>query len=313
MPLPRLAWHKVCCLIVEVFRMHVGGSGVLKKLGKSSILVTDIANQFWCERQMEYNYLYGKKYTKEMAQGKQLHSELQEEVYIPLTIEPVTYEDVMYKIAYEDYRSLHSLKEKGMCREFRVYGSMNGYRLSGQIDEMKTSDGKVKIIERKTTDAKRQLTEVYTRPHRVQVMLYRKMLGDIKQKGYTHDNLAKAYGIGRGSLSDVFKRELHAIGLSEEFIDTPTMFKKMFEEIYTMPELSNSVEIEYVDRFSGQQIGSMSVEYKEQEMNKYITYALQYWNGERESAPVMKDENRKCTFCKFFGKECKVWWKQVSL
>ncbi len=110
---------------------------VLSRLHKTSILVTDIANQFWCERQMELNYVHGKKFTKEMAKGKKIHEALQDEVYVPLTIEPVTYKDYMYKTAYENVMSLGSLKANGVCREVRVYGSTNGYRLSGQIDEMK--------------------------------------------------------------------------------------------------------------------------------------------------------------------------------
>jgi exonuclease V len=294
--------------------MQVGGSGVLKKLGKSSILVTDIANEFWCERQMECNYLYGKKYTKEMAKGTAVHAELQNEVYVPLAIEPVTYEDYMFKTAYENTQSLISLRTKGMCREFRIYGSLNGYRLSGQIDEMKVVDGKVRIVERKTTQPKRQLTEVYTRPHRVQVMMYRRMFGDIISRSYSYNNLVNVYHltVGKG-LSEVFKRELHAMGMQEDLIDTCAMFKKMFEEIYMLPELGNALEVVYVDRFSGQQIESMQIEYREHEVNKYVTYALQYWNGERESAPVEKDESWKCKFCKFFGNECKVWWKQAKL
>lgn len=293
--------------------MQVGGSGVLKKLGKSSILVTDIANQFWCERQMEFNYLYGKKYTKEMAKGKAVHAELQNEVYVPLAIEPVTYEDYMFKTAYENTMSLTSLRTKGMCREFRIYGSLNGYRLSGQMDEMRIVDGKVRIIERKTTQANRKLTEVYTRLHRVQVMTYRRMLGDIMNRTYSYDNLIKVYRLTGKGLSDVFKRELHAMGLGDAMIDTCAMFKKMFEEIYMLPELGSALEIVYVDRFSGQQMESVQIEYREYEMNKYVTYVLQYWNGERESAPVEKDESWKCRFCKFFGNECKVWWKQAKL
>ncbi len=293
--------------------MEVGGSGVLKKLGKSSISVTDVANQFWCERQMEYNCLYGKKYTKEMAKGKAIHNELQNEVFIPLTIEPVTYGDYMFKTAYENHRSLLSLKEKGMCRELRIYGSLNGFRLSGQIDEMKIKDGKVEVVEKKTTEAKRQLTEMYTRPHRVQVLLYRKMLADVKSKIYSYEKLVKTYGLNTLTLSDTFKRELHAIGIADEYVDTPAMFKKMFEEVYLMPELSNKVELAYIDRFSGAQMSTVEIEYRDYEVNKYMTYALQFWNGERESAPVVEEENRKCTFCKFFGKECKVWWKQANL
>ncbi len=288
--------------------MQVGGSGVLKKLGKSSILVTDIANQFWCERQMECNYLYGKKYTKYMAQGKQLHEALQDEVYVPLTIEPVNFEDFMYKTAYENYRSLLSLKEKGICRELRVYGSLNGYRLSGQIDEMKIVGGKVRVIERKSTDANRKLTEVYTRPHVMQVRLYRKMLGDIKARNYSHENFVKTYGLKKDGLSETFKRELQAMGIKDELSNPHSMSELMFKELYSMPELSDTLEVAYVDRFSGKQISSMEIDYNEEKMGSDIAYVLKFWNGERESAPVVEAEKWKCNFCKFFGKECKVWW-----
>ncbi len=293
--------------------MRAGGGGVLGKLGKSSILVTDIANQFWCERQMEYNYLYGKKYTKYMAQGKQLHQELQQEVYVPLTIEPVTYGDFLYKTAYENYRSMRSLKEKGLCRELRVYGSLNGYRLSGQIDELKVVNDRTVVVERKTTDVDRKFTEAYTRPHIVQVMLYRKMLGDIREKKYTEENFAKIYEVGKTTLSDVFKRELNAMGLQGEMLDTGAMYRKMFGEMYTMPTLDDRLEVVYVDRFSGKQISSIQVEYKEDEMGERISNVMKYWNGERESAPVVEAEKWKCNFCKFFGKECKAWWGQRDL
>ncbi|MDE1855145.1 MAG: PD-(D/E)XK nuclease family protein [Candidatus Micrarchaeota archaeon] len=288
--------------------MKAGGSDVLKRLGKSSILVTDIANQFWCERQMEYNYLYGKKYTKFMERGKQLHEELQGEVYVPLTIEPVSYADLMYKIAYENYRSLLSLRDKGICRELRVYGSINGYRLSGQIDEMKIVGGKAKVIERKTTDANRKLTEVYSRPHLMQVRLYRKMLGDIKAGRYTHENFTKTYGLTKDGLSEVFKRELHAMGIKDELINPYSISEKMFSELHSLPELSDRLEVVYVDRFSGKQISSTEIDYNENEVMDSISYAMKFWNGERESAPVVEAENWKCRFCKFFGSECKAWW-----
>ena len=146
----------------------------------------------------------------------------------------------------------------------------------------------------------------------MQVFTYRKLLSDIRAKNYTYDNFTKIYKFTKG-LSDVFKRELKAMGIHEELIDTYAMFKKMFEEVYTIPEIGNTMEVTYVDRFSGKQMSSVEIEYKDYEMNKYATYALQFWNGERESAPVVKEESRKCTFCKFFGNECKVWWNQAKL
>jgi hypothetical protein len=284
---------------------------VLSRLHKTSIRVTDIANQFWCERQMELNYIHGQKFTKEMAKGKKIHEALQDEVYVPLTIEPVNYSDYLYKTAYENVMSLRSLKTNGVCREIRVYGSVNGYRISGQIDEMKAKEGKVQVVERKTTEAGKQLTSSYTKPHVVQIMLYRKMMGDIRSKRYAFENFCAVYGVGRGKdgMSDAFKRELVAMGLKDQYLDTYEMYKKMFDEMYSMPELSDRLEIAYVDRFSGKQIAGLEVEYSDEAVNKDIVYAMGYWLGKRESAPVPESETRKCNFCKFFGKECVVWWK----
>lgn len=282
--------------------------GVLQRLRKSSISVTDIANQFWCERQMEYNYLYGKKYTKYMERGKQLHEMLQNEVYVPLTIEPVTYADLMYKISYENYGSLLSLMKKGVCRELSVYGSVNGYRISGKIDEVRIESGKSVVVERKTTDASRKLSEAYTRPHRVQVMLYRKLLEDIKSGAYRHSNYVKIYGISHNGISDTFKRELKAMGVKDELLDAYAMSALVFEMFGKMPELSDRLEVLYMDRFSGKEISSIKIDYDANTMQGMLMQVMGFWRGERKAEPVQEQEKWKCNFCKFFGNECKAWW-----
>ncbi|VVB76849.1 Exonuclease V - a 5' deoxyribonuclease [uncultured archaeon] len=288
---------------------------VMSRLNKTSIRVTDIANQFWCERQMELNCLHGTKFTKEMAKGRSIHAELKDEVYVPLTVETVTYKDYLYKAAYENVMSLHSLKADGMCREVRVFGSINGYKVSGQIDEMRIKDGKVQVVERKTTQAGRQITGSYSKTHAVQVMVYRKLMEDIRSKRYAYENFAINYGVGPGKdgLSEEFKRGLDAIGIHGITQSTYEMYKKMFSEIYTMPELSNDLEIAYVDRASGKQIGSLDIPYTEEAVNKDLTWAMGFWLGKRESQPVPESEVRKCGFCKFFGKECTVWGGQKTI
>jgi exonuclease V len=283
--------------------------GVLQKLRKSSISVTDIANQFWCERQMEYNYMYGKKYTKYMERGKQLHEMLQNEVYVPLTIEPVTYADVMYKISYENYGSLLSLVQKGVCRELSVHGSVNGYKISGKIDEMRVEAGRSVVIERKTTDARRQLSEAYTRPHRVQVMLYRKLLGDITSGAYGHSNFVKSYGIGHDGISDTFKRELRAMGVKDELLDAYSISGLVFEMFRKIPGLSDRLEVIYMDRFSGKEISRIKIDYDASMMQGMLMQAMGFWRGERHAEPVPEAEKWKCNFCKFFGNECKAWWE----
>ncbi|MEM0074551.1 MAG: PD-(D/E)XK nuclease family protein [Candidatus Micrarchaeaceae archaeon] len=284
----------------------------LKRLGKSSISVTDIASQFWCEKQMELNYLFGKKYTEAMRRGKQLHADLQAEVFVPLNVEPVTYADFIYKTGYENYMALKTLKQKGVCRELHIYGSLNGYKIAGQIDELKIEKGEVRIIELKTVQQNGialKIDSVSARPHIVQIMLYKRLLDDLRKGIYTLYNFIYAYKTNTMHLSNAFLRGLHAIGVKEEFADIGKIYELLFYELHSLPEISRVLEIVYLDRFTGNKAGSIIINYDEKKINNDIAFALQYWNGARPALPVNKDEAWKCNLCKFFGKECTVWWK----
>jgi exonuclease V len=292
---------------------------VLRKLNKNSVLVTDIASQFWCERQMEFNYLYGKKYTEAMRKGSVLHEGLQAEVYATIDVEPITYADFLYKEAYENYLAIRSLNEKGIGREIRIYGSLNGYRMSGKVDELRIKNGKVIVTEVKTRDLNarlnsrssvRNISEVTMRPHRVQVMLYKRMLDDIKEGRYTYENLSNSYALKTLSLSDRFVPQLKLVGINHSITGLETVYKMVFEQIHRMPEISNSLELHYVDRYTGNEFAQVSVDYTREALDALLVDAMGYWNGERDSRPVIKEESWKCNFCRFFGKECKVWWSE---
>ncbi len=283
----------------------------LRQLGKSSISATDIASQFWCEKQMELNYLYGKKYTEQMRKGRQIHETLQAETFIPLTVEPVTYADYMYKVGYEDYMALKTLDEKGVCRELQIYGSLNGYRIVGKIDELRKEKESTRIIELKTIEANARIAafdEAKMKLHTVQIMLYKRLLDSIKNREYTLYNFAKSYGIESLKLSDTFLRGLHTIGIKEEFANIGEIYRMVFDAISALPPISEKLELRYIDRFSGKQASSIIINYSEEKINSQLKFALGYWNGDREALPVSEEEKWKCKLCKFYGKECKVWW-----
>ncbi len=280
----------------------------LEKLGKKSISATDIASQFWCEKQMELNYLYGRKYTKEMAKGAEIHAELHAETYVPLAIEPINYTDFLYKEFYENYLSLKGLKEKGVGREIKIYGSINGFRIIGKIDELRIEKGNVVIIENKTKETRYALSEAVVRPHKIQVMLYKRLLDDIIEKRYTGENFENTYIKGLKPLSERFVDELNALGIEKELQSIEGIYKKMFGEIYTMPQVSNSLELHYIDRFTGQKVESIKVTYDKEKLESLLIDAMKYWNGEVKARPVSEEEKWKCRFCRFYGKECKVWY-----
>lgn len=281
---------------------------VLERLGKNSISATDIASQFWCEKQMELNYLYGRRYTKEMARGSRIHEELQAEVYVPLAIEPINYTDFLYKELYENYLSIKGLKERGIGREIRIYGSINGFKVTGKIDELKLVDGKVVVVENKTRETRFAIDEAIVRPHKVQIMLYKYMLDEIIERRYTHQNFENTYIKGLKPLSERFVEELKALGVEGSLLSIEGIYKKMFDEIYTMPQISDELEIHYIDRFTGAKVQTIAFKYNYNELRGLLIDAMRYWNGEVEARPVNESEKWKCRFCRFYGKECKVWY-----
>ncbi len=198
--------------------MDAPRQNALQRLNKKSISAKDIANQFWCEKQMELYYTNGEKQTYVMQQGSAIHAKMQDEVYVPLTVEPASWADRLYKTAYENIMTLNTLRKDSLSREFKVYGSLNGYNVVGQIDELRMKDGKVTLVENKTTTPGRQLGAEYIKPHVVQVMLYRKLIDDIKSKSYACQNFSVYYRLDSLKLSEQFVQGLKSIGVKDNLL-----------------------------------------------------------------------------------------------
>ncbi|MCL5413207.1 MAG: exonuclease V [Candidatus Marsarchaeota archaeon] len=281
---------------------------VLEKLRKKSISAKDISGQFWCEKQMEFSYIYGFPKTKAMDGGSAIHQQMQEEVYRPLMVEPATWPDRMYKTAYENLLTLNTLLDKKVARELKIYGSINGYLIVGQIDELRFDGEKVVIVENKTTTSSGKMSPQYMRPHIVQIMLYKKLFDDIKSGVYGFANLDVHYKLSQSALSTGFMQGLKEIGVNGDLMSLKSIYAKMFAAMSGMPALSNSLTLHYVDRSTKNVISDITVDYDWESLHKDLIYALKYWNGERDASPVPHEEIWKCNICRFFGKECKVWW-----
>ncbi len=115
----------------------------MEKLHKSVIRATDIAAQFWCEKQMELGYLYGHEIeTKEIAKGKEIHEELESETNVPILLQAKSYADFMYKSLYTTYEALETLKRNKKSRELLLYGNLGKFKVVGKMDELEISGGK---------------------------------------------------------------------------------------------------------------------------------------------------------------------------
>lgn len=286
---------------------------VLERLHKTSIRATDISSQYWCELKMELGYTVGEKVTAEMRKGRSMHEQLENEVNEPVPLEPKSYADYLYKILYTNSMALDALHKNKRTREVQVYGSANGYKLVGKIDELVVHDDGIMVSEDKTKSENGQFSEPQIRPHRVQVMLYRKMLQDLRDGLYTSANFCRSYTVDRLSLTPEFTRQLDAVGVARDMRSIRSVSDRFFEKCTKIGKLSNTVQLHYINQFTGKTLKTIRLTYTDDEFNNIITFAMKYWNGEREAMPVPYEEKWKCDYCIFFGKQCKVWWPQKKL
>jgi exonuclease V len=263
---------------------------------------------------MELNNVYGSKITAEIKQGRKMHEELESETNpVPVVLVPKSYADVMYKILYTSASALDVLQENKISREIQIYGSIGGFTVVGKMDQLQIKDGEVFIWEDKTKSNDNIPTEPQMLSHKVQVMLYRKLLIDIVTKKYTIDMYRRKYGIVTLRVSEEFARQLDTLSIPKPMQSVDAMAIRYFDNIAKLGKISEQLHIKYINQFTGKEIALHKFNYNEDEMNKELDFVMKYWKGEREAMPVPMGEKWKCGYCVFFGKECKVWWPQQKL
>lgn len=283
---------------------------ILEELHKTNIRVSDIASQYWCERQMEYNYRYGQKLTNAIKGGKMIHEELEGEVNVPIILQPESYPDALYKTVYTSLEALRALKKGGKAREIQLYGSFGGYSVVGKMDQLEMVNGKIVISEDKTRANGNIPSDAQQLTHKVQLMMYRRMLDDLRSGSYGIRNFGAVYKMGRLELSKGFKGQLEALSVPGSMIDLNALATVFFDEFRGLGIIDDTMRIRYLNQYTGDEINSQSLQYSSGEADNILSYVLKYWNGGREAMPVPQEESWKCRFCAFYGNKCKEWWQQ---
>ncbi|MGC8479137.1 MAG: hypothetical protein ACP5M9_00500 [Candidatus Micrarchaeia archaeon] len=288
----------------------MGKTSALTRLKKTSISVKDIASQLWCEKQMELFITTGGYTTPAMEKGSAMHNNLQAQVFKALPIEPISYGDRLFKWAFETYTSISNIYKEGYARELKIYGSINGFKVSGQIDELRIQDNKLIIVEDKTikNDNKGSVISLRFDADKLQANIYGLLLGDIKNKNYTFDNFANSFGIDKLNMSKEFLSGLDSLGLKKENQDLSRIYKLMFDSYVSLPALSDLIKIRYMDRETKSIISELDIKYSKDEVSKDLVSLMGYWSGDREAMPVPEDKKWRCKYCKFFGNKCTTWW-----
>ena len=274
--------------------------GILEELNKSSVTVTDIANQSWCEYKVFLSCTQKEGQTKAMRIGEAIHMNLQKEVYKELSVEPVNYPDVFYKNAYENILTMKSVVDNGKGRELKIEGDIDGFTIRGKIDELLVENGETVIVENKTTNRENGThMDALREMHSVQAMVYRMLFKDILEKRYTFKRYYDTNGVSRMKLSPQFVQGLKEIGIKDDMINIGAICLSMFEGYQQLPKISDTLMIRYLDRGSREVIEEVRIKYDAQWLKKILDRDFLFWNKKKSPEPVPKEESWKCKSCYF--------------
>ncbi len=289
-------------------------SQTMKNLKKTSIRVTDIAMQYWCEKQMELNYIYGPsfKLKETVNAGKEMHEKLEKEISVPIILQPKNYADYLFKDFYKSYTAMESLNKNKKAREISLYGIVDNLKIIGKIDELAMNKESIILIENKTRDTNKIPSEAQTLTNKVQIMIYKKLLNDIIQNKFNYEKFNMIYSLDRMHLTIEFVRQLNALEIDKDLQNLNVIAKKFFEIIAKINNLSNNLYLKYINYNTGEELKVLKFEYDENYANEILAFSMNYWKGKRNAIPVSENEQWKCSFCKFFGDKCKVWYNGVK-
>jgi exonuclease V len=273
--------------------------------------VTDLSSQLWCEKQLEFSLLKGRKKTAEMQQGEQRHQDLHEEIAVLVDVEPKTLEDTVLLKLHNSYVGLHALSKEGMTREIPVWGTIHSLDVVGVIDELILEKGTLKIVDTKTRRSNRMPTEAQKRTTRFQLMLYKYLFDALTKGAFTSSDLLKFYHLNKkSSITEDLQNQLQSLGEQIE-PNISTFAKTVFTLFQQFHEIHNIFEVRYEHQASKNTIGIERFEFNAHELNSNCAFAKDFWVGKRE-ARVVNDQNRwKCRYCEF-TKICPINYRKLD-
>ncbi len=280
-------------------------SGLLAKYGRSHLKVTELSQQFWCERQVAISLEFPREETEQMANGSEVHRDLLLELVdeVPVTLQTV--EDEVCLLMLNVRTGLEQLLKEGRTRELYVFGRAGGFPVAGIVDELSVEHGQLTLLDHKTRARPTLPPPPSFLTTEVQVMTYRKLLDDLRQGRYTFDDFKADRGIaGLGDVSPEFRAQLEAEGIHEA-ASPVELAADVFRAFRRLPAASDYIIVRYLHQGSGDHLGDKVVLYDPAVIERKLAHALKFWNGERQAASVSNRERWKCNYCEYKGVQCK--------
>jgi exonuclease V len=143
------------------------------------------------------------------------------------------------------------------------------------------------------------------KPTEVQVMLYRKLLDDLREGHYTLDEFVSHNHIeDMGKISDGFKADLLSKGFAVEHDSPLRLAKDVFKAFQKVPPISDYLLVRYIHQGTERHLGDRAVLYDPQYLEDKVGHASLFWSGGRKAKKVDFREKWKCNYCEYRGELC---------
>lgn len=270
--------------------------------------MSSIARQFWCEMQVDLRLKYGDIEKPEKERGKEIHKDLLLEISEVIPVKVKTPVDLLYSILHNILVGINQYKKNGITREFPVFFKFNSVTIRGIIDEIREVEEKggkrIRVVETKTRSANRRPSSAQIYGDKIQGMIYWYGLNSLIG---INMNIEEIY--------DAFNVEPEKMSLSKEYIESSNISAELtswetskllgvviagtFQEMIELPELSNLIELRYVNQKTGNEIYQEDYNFDPEYFAHKMRWALDYWLGRREPVPVGERNQWKCNFCDY--------------
>jgi len=278
---------------------------LLEKYGLSHLNVTHVSQQFWCERQVELSLEHPREDTPETLAGQEIHKQFLLELVREARVETLTAEDAVFVLLMNVRNGLEQLLTEGITRELYVFGRAAGFPIAGIIDELSLKDGRIILLDHKTRLKPTLPPPPSVKPTEIQVMLYRKMLEELRAGAYTYEDLIADSGMDEnGVISDELKAQLESEGIAVESDRIGYLAGEIFDAFRKLPPLSDFLIVRYVHQATGDHIGDKAILYDPKFLAHKLAHAGQFWEGQRKATRAGFREKWKCSYCEYRESLC---------
>ncbi|XP_030447763.1 exonuclease V, chloroplastic [Syzygium oleosum] len=270
---------------------------------KKGLSVTDITRTEWCEKQMEFDLLVGKRRTtKAMKAGTARHEKLEQEVVKKVKVRVKSPEDSWATRLMNFITGVNQLLFEGLTRELPIMCFLQDICMVGVIDEVRMpvcgTERNPILVDIKTRVRNSLPAEPQRRNGRFQLMCYKHMWDLSVGKNFPSKQFFDYFNLNPlRILSEDIRENVANAGFPAENLDDILRYYR--NTCPMLPMANDQLLLRYELQKDHSVLGEDLFAYDPDWFENEIGTRLEVWRGEREATYTPEQERWKCSFCEY--------------